>query len=214
MKKTVIIIPAYNEEKTILKVLDSLNEIGFNDILVVNDGSSDSTKQLVFETTSKLISFETNIGYSKAIQKGLEWACKNNFHYAITYDADGEFFAPDVLRIDKILRENNVKVAVGIRENLPRFSEKVINFLSNYMFGIKDYFCGLKGFNVEYLKTEIAKNNCSKNNTQLLSYAIKKNLLIGQIPISLNKALCRKSRFGMNIMSEIRIFNSFIRGFI
>ena len=214
MKKTLIIIPAYNEDKTISDVLSSLNTAGFANILVVDDGSCDSTKEVVLQTASNIISYEKNIGYSKAIQEGLKWACDQQFDFAITYDADGEFFASDALKIDELLRKNMVKVAIGTRYYFPRASEKIINFFTSHVLGIKDYFCGLKGFNLQIFKSEISRRDCSNNNSQLLSYAIKNKMLIAQTPISLNTNSIRESRFGMSLVSEIKILNSFMRGFI
>ena len=85
-KEVLIIIPAYNEEKNIGDVLDSLTQAGiteFADILVVNDASTDATNARVKEKGCTLISNVFNMGYGSAIRIGYKWAVRRNYRYVI-----------------------------------------------------------------------------------------------------------------------------------
>ena len=68
--KTLIIIPAYNEEKNIKKTINSILELNNPDIhyIVINDGSSDSTLQILKENNYSFINLPTNLGIGGAVQ--------------------------------------------------------------------------------------------------------------------------------------------------
>lgn len=92
-KDLLIIMPAYNEEKNIRKVLDQLNtqEItNIADVLVMNDGSSDSTNWIVKEYHHTLVTHVFNLGYGSAIQLGYKYAIRRKYKYVIQMDSDGQ----------------------------------------------------------------------------------------------------------------------------
>lgn len=98
MKDTLIIIPAYNEEKNIAPVLASLNETeisSFADVLVINDASKDATAPLVRSLMDKgynviLQDQVFNMGYGTALQVGYKYAVRRHYKYVIQMDADGQ----------------------------------------------------------------------------------------------------------------------------
>ncbi len=89
--KLLIIIPAYNEEGSILK---TINDITSNkvpaDILVVNDGSKDNTEKLLIENHINHITLPVNLGLTGAVQTGLKYAYENGYDAAIQFDGDGQ----------------------------------------------------------------------------------------------------------------------------
>ncbi len=104
-KEVLIIIPAYNEEKNITKVLDKLEEpeiSEFADILVMNDASQDATNRVVKERNHALVTHVFNLGYGSALQLGYKYAIRRNYKYVIQMDADGQH---DACNIPKIYRE-------------------------------------------------------------------------------------------------------------
>ena len=110
-KEVLIIIPAYNEEKNIGDVLDSLTQAGiteFADILVVNDASTDATNARVKEKGCTLISNVFNMGYGSAIRIGYKWAVRRNYRYVIQMDADGQH---DICNIPVIYEKLKTKDA-------------------------------------------------------------------------------------------------------
>lgn len=95
MKDTLIIIPAYNEEKTIGNLLEQLlstDASRFADILIVNDASKDGTKAAVssFGNRVVLINHVFNQGYGASLKTGYRYAKKNHYQYVIQMDADGQ----------------------------------------------------------------------------------------------------------------------------
>ena len=80
-KEVLIIIPAYNEEKNITKVLDKLEQPeiqAFADVLVMNDASKDATNWIVKDRKHTLVSHVFNLGYGSALQLGYKYAIRRD----------------------------------------------------------------------------------------------------------------------------------------
>lgn len=100
--KTLIIIPAYNEEKSISFVIQEIKNVNPSiDILIVNDGSKDNTSIIAktFDGTT-VIDLPFNLGIGGAMQTGYLYALKNGYEFAVQLDADGQH---DPRELDKIL---------------------------------------------------------------------------------------------------------------
>lgn len=106
-KELLIIIPAYNEEKNISKVLDQLERPEISsvaDILVMNDASSDKTNWMVKERRHAVVTHVFNLGYGSALQLGYKYAIRCRYQYVIQMDADGQHDAVNVLKIYEQLK--------------------------------------------------------------------------------------------------------------
>lgn len=99
VKKFLIIIPAYNEAKSIGKVLDNLK--GY-DVLVVNDASTDNTREIAESKGFKCISHKENKGYCGALVTGYQYALEYDYDYVIQMDADGQH---DTCNIEPLMNE-------------------------------------------------------------------------------------------------------------
>ena len=92
-KELLVIIPAYNEEGNIEKVLEQLEQpqiAKIADILVMNDASSDATNWIVKERKHVLVTHVFNLGYGSALQLGYKYAIRRGYRYVIQMDADGQ----------------------------------------------------------------------------------------------------------------------------
>lgn len=86
-----IIIPAFNEEKVIADTLDKLIACeGEWDIVVVNDGSKDRTEEIVVGKNIRCVSLLVNLGIGTAVQTGYKLARKEDYDWALQFDADGQ----------------------------------------------------------------------------------------------------------------------------
>ena len=89
--KTLLIIPAYNEEESLKATIDSVQkEAPDVDFLIVNDGSSDGTERVCRENHYPFLDLATNLGLAGAFQAGLKYAYRHNYDCAIQFDADGQ----------------------------------------------------------------------------------------------------------------------------
>jgi len=116
VKKILAIIPAYNEEATISKVI---NDIMINnkdiDILVVNDGSTDNTFNEACGFEAMVIDLPYNLGIGGAMQTGYMYAYKNNYDIAIQIDGDGQHDPSDIDEIIRPVINNEVDMIIGSR---------------------------------------------------------------------------------------------------
>ncbi|MCD6166076.1 glycosyltransferase family 2 protein [candidate division KSB1 bacterium] len=128
MDRVLIIIPAYNEEKSIRNVIQTVkSEYPDYDIVVVNDGSRDSTAAIVEKCGVKMISLPFNLGIGGAVQTGLIYAKEYNYDIAIQVDADGQHKPEEVHKLVDILRRGDADMVVG-----SRFLEKT-DYHSSFM---------------------------------------------------------------------------------
>ena len=119
-EKILIIIPAYNEEKSILRVYQGILDYNKNngtnyDVIVINDGSIDNTKQICQENSIPVINLVQNLGIGGAVQTGYKYAYENNYDYAIQYDGDGQHEISCVRDILKPLQNNEADLCVSSR---------------------------------------------------------------------------------------------------
>jgi glycosyltransferase involved in cell wall biosynthesis len=92
-KELLIIIPAHNEEKNIaclLKQLDEPQIAQIADVLVMNDASTDHTKDIIKQSGHTWITHIFNLGYGSALQLGYKYAIRRGYRYVIQMDADGQ----------------------------------------------------------------------------------------------------------------------------
>lgn len=114
--KILIIVPAYNESANIADVIISLNQQHPDcDVLVVDDGSTDSTFNIA-NTTGKcrVVKLFLNLGIGGAVQTGFKFAHRNNYDIAIQFDGDGQHIADEInILVGKI--QNGFDVVIGSR---------------------------------------------------------------------------------------------------
>jgi glycosyltransferase involved in cell wall biosynthesis len=144
-KKTLIIIPAYNEEKTLGKVIRGIKRGADAKILVVNDGSQDKTENVARKNRADVISLPFNLGIGGSVQTGLKYAFLNDFDATVQVDADGQH---DPKYIPKLLKALGSKtdMVIGSRykqkTNYPSsFLRKLGNQIFSYLIEVT---CGQK----------------------------------------------------------------------
>jgi glycosyltransferase involved in cell wall biosynthesis len=131
----VVVIPTYNNCKTIGQVVADVKQYA-NHIIVVNDGSTDDTAQILSKIDSiEILTHERNSGKGTALKNGLCRAKAAGFRYAITIDSDGQHFASDIPTFVNEIEQTPDNLLVGSRniqaDNMPgknTFANKFSNF--------------------------------------------------------------------------------------
>lgn len=114
--KVLIIIPAYNEEDNIKKVIEEVKkDISIADVLVINDCSSDNTEEILKKSKVKYINNIFNVGYAMSIQTGIKYAYDNNYDYVIQMDADGQHIAKEAKKLYDEIKKKNIDIVIGSR---------------------------------------------------------------------------------------------------
>lgn len=116
MNKILVIVPAYNEEKNISRVISDLTNCGLSlDIVVINDGSIDKTEESARKKDCKVISLPFNLGIGGAVQTGFKYAYENDYDFAIQFDGDGQHLASEIGTLLENVINEACDVAIGSR---------------------------------------------------------------------------------------------------
>ncbi|AZA72260.1 DUF2062 domain-containing protein [Chryseobacterium indoltheticum] len=143
-KKICVLIPTYNNEKTLKRVIDGVLDYTEN-IIVINDGSTDSTLQILEKYSITVINLSENKGKGNALKLGFREAKDSGYNYAITIDSDGQHYPDDIpVFVENLLQENEDVLLIGNRnmsqEGIPKkssFGNRFSNFWFWFETGIK-----------------------------------------------------------------------------
>lgn len=159
--KYCIIIPAFNEEQTIGKLVREAGKYCRN-IIVIDDGSPDQTGTEAEKAGATVIRHEVNQGKGAALSTGFQYACDNQFEFLITMDADLQHDPADIPAFIDKYKKTNIPVIIGNRmthnNNMP-FVRKITNlFLSRLLSKtmgqkVPDTQCGYRLFKTSTIRS-------------------------------------------------------------
>lgn len=189
--RVITIIPAYNEEKTIEKVVKGVKE--YSDVLVVNDGSIDHTSTLAINTGAEIVSHSQNMGKGAAIKTGLKYTIKCDYDLMVLLDGDGQHDPQYIpLLLDGM---KDADVIIGSRfdgvnpPNMPlhrRFSNEITTRLIRYVTGyhITDSQCGFRVISKKAAPLFVGISyNDYVYESEVLCKASENNLVVDERPI-------------------------------
>lgn len=138
-KKILLIIPAHNEEDSIKKTIESIKNY---DYIIINDGSTDQTEQILIDNNYNFISLCFNLGIGGAVQTGYKYALENDYDIAVQFDADGQHNAESIKDLLQPIIDNNADFTIGsrfIQKNSTNFKSSFlrrvgIRLISNVIF--------------------------------------------------------------------------------
>ena len=141
LSKLHIVIPAKDEERFIGQVIESIIDLGFENIIVVNDNSSDKTKEIALSHGPKVVVLDhvINLGVGAATKTGIDYALSKNAEYIATIDADHQHNPKDLIPLLKCIITQEVDLVIGSRF-LKRNSIPVSRILFNIIGNIINYF--------------------------------------------------------------------------
>ena len=196
-EKISILIPVYNEEKTIEEILNRVlkeTEGWEKEIIVINDGSNDGTLKILEKFLGKiiLIKLKRNRGKGFALREGFKRA---KGKIIITQDADLEYDPKDYQKLLTPILEGKTKVVYGSRNLNPAnrpssktylYGGKLITAIFNFLFKTKltDINTGYKVFEKDILEDISLKENGFSFCEEFTAQVIKNNLSILEVPIS------------------------------
>ena len=116
VKKVLIVIPAYNEESSIIRVVRGIiNDFPEFDYVVVNDGSKDGTKDVCKKNDFNLLDLRVNLGLSAAFQAGARYALGAGYEYLIQIDGDGQHQPQYIKGMVDYAHNENADIVIGSR---------------------------------------------------------------------------------------------------
>lgn len=116
VKKTLIVIPAHNEQENIGRVLEELRSLNFgHDVLVVNDASSDGTEAELARLGQRSVRLSANLGYGGAVQTGFKYALRHGYDYVVQMDGDCQHDPRSIPVLLEEVQAGRADVALGSR---------------------------------------------------------------------------------------------------
>ncbi len=193
--KTLIVIPAYNEEKSIVRVVDDIiNNYPQYDYVIVNDGSKDNTAKICKEHGYNYVNLPVNLGLAGAFQTGLKYAYLEGYDYAIQFDADGQHrpeYIADIL--DEMQKGYDIVIGSRFVNEKKPFSARMIgSFLISFALRIttgkkiKDPTSGMRMFDKKLLKL-FANNINFGPEPDTLSYLIKCGAKVSEVQVTMDE---------------------------
>lgn len=136
----VVLIPTYNNGGTLAQVISDVKEYA-SDVIVVNDGSTDNTAEILTAIEDiRIISYAENRGKGYALKLGLSRAYEWGYRYAITIDSDGQHYADDIAVFVERIEQSPETLLIGARnltaDNMPS-KNSFANKFSNFWFKIE-----------------------------------------------------------------------------
>ena len=199
--KTLLIVPAYNEEESIEATIISIKETNLEaDFLIVNDGSKDSTVRVCRDNEYPFLDLSTNLGLAGAFQAGMKYAHRHNYDCAIQFDADGQHLPKYIPIIQEAIKENDI--VIGSRfidkkkpKSLRMLGSSLISFAIKITTGVKiaDPTSGMRAFNkrmIEYM----ARGLNFGPEPDTVSFLIKgANAKVLEVPVEMNDRVAGES---------------------
>ena len=202
--KVAIVIPAFNEEKTICNVVQQAKTYG--QPIVINDCSTDDTATIAQEAGAIVITHVNNMGYDSALNSGFKKAYECGYDIIITLDADGQH-NPDLLKkfIEEIVAGSDL--VLGVRDKRPRIAEHIFALYSSIRYGVNDPLCGLKAYKRSTYESLGYFDSYSSIGTELTIHSIKKGLTFSEIPFDVQERM-DSPRFGRLIDANLKILRA------
>ncbi len=201
MSKLLIVIPAYNEEANIARVVNHLiTNYPQYDYVVINDGSRDKTAAVCRAAGFHLIDLPVNLGLAGAFQTGLRYAAENGYDCAMQLDADGqhrpEYIAPMLAEL-----EDGADIVIGSRF-LTVKKPKTLRMLGSYIISwsirlttgraICDPTSGMRMFNRAMVE-EFAQNLNYGPEPDTISYLIKNGAVVKECQVKMGERVAGQS---------------------
>lgn len=226
--KTILIIPAYNEESSIYKTIELIIRAKY-DYIIINDGSTDNTTKILKENNYNHINLISNLGIGGAVQTGYKYAYEMGYNIAIQFDADGQH---DITYIDKLIepiKNHQANLVIGScfidKSNKNYRSSKArrlgIRFLSNVikLFSgrrIHDPTSGFRAADRQVIE-RFATSYPLEYPEPVSEFELLKstNFKIKEVPVKMNKRVAGKSSIsswktlyaGINVLLSIIILS-------
>lgn len=192
INNTIVVIPSYNEARTIGDIVGNIVEMGLT-VLVIDDGSVDATERIALDAGAMVLRHRKNLGKGYSVRQGIRYVIeKTNFEWMIMMDGDGQHHTEDIPILMEASKDGDVNIVSGNRmmqtKSMPsmrywtnRFTSLVISSMCHQK--IPDTQCGYRLVRVEALKDMKLESYKYDIESEMLIQAARKNMKIRSVPI-------------------------------
>ncbi len=189
-----VIVPAYNEEKRIGRVISGLFEHGYNNVVVVDDGSVDNTSKEARLLGATVLTHPVNRGQGAALQTGHEFVFARGAEVVVHFDGDGQFNPEDIAPAVELVRSGECDVILGSklmddRSKIPWTKRHIIipiaRFLNRLFTGAKlsDVHNGFRVLNRKAVEKIEIRNSGMAHNTEIVRKIRESGLKFKELPV-------------------------------
>lgn len=192
MKTIYIVLPAYNEEQAVGPVLRSLQREGYENLVVVDDGSTDKTAEIAAESGADVYRHAINRGLGGALGTGIRAALEKGADIIVTFDSDGQHNPKDIKRLIQPLQKGTADVVIGSRLVNPRgmpfirrIGNRGLNIITYALFGVwtTDSQSGLRAFSRHAAEKIAIKTNRMEVSSEIIKEIGRNHLRLKEVPI-------------------------------
>lgn len=209
--KSIVLIPAYNEEKSIQTTVADIKENapGF-DYVIINDCSADGTLKVCEDEGLHVLNLPINLGIGGAVQTGYLYAYKNGYDYAVQFDGDGQHDAKYLVEMQEYMEQNKLDMLIGSRfiekegfqsSGLRRFGIRYFSALIKLLTGtrITDPTSGMRMVNRDIIKLYADSYPKDYPEPESAVAIINRGKVVGEYPV-----IMRERTGGVSSISPIR----------
>lgn len=192
--KTLVLIPAKNEEKKIGSVVSQVKSENF-EVLVVDDGSTDATARIARNAGAKVLIHAVNRGQGASLKTGIAWALEKDYEAVVFFDADGQMKAEEIKKLLEPLYLEKYEAVLGSRflgktENMPfsrYFTLKSALFFTKITTGLKltDVHNGFQAWSREGLQKMALNQDRQAYASEILNEIAKKRIKFTEVPVTI-----------------------------
>mgnify|MGYP000494648783 CR=1 FL=1 len=208
--KKIVIIPAYNEQESILKTINDIRDNAPEfDYVVVNDCSKDETLKVCRENKIHVLNLPINLGIGGAVQTGYLYAYRNGYDIAVQFDGDGQHDAKFLEMMAEVLNQNNYDMVIGSRfiENegfqssaVRRFGIRFFEVFIKILFGkkITDATSGMRMCNRKVMELFIKDYPKDYPEPETVARLLRHKYFVKEVPV-----IMRERQAGVSSISSV-----------
>jgi len=206
--RVLVIIPAYNEEKSIGRVIKEIKENApGSDVVVIDDGSIDTTSRIARQNGTVVLSHSINLGAGAATQTGYQYALKHSYQFVVQLDADGQHSPRYINDLLNVLKNDSIDIAIGSRflgereykiSWVRKSGMKILAFITSFVIGQKitdssSGFRALKRKAVDFFAYINYPSDYQDADVIILAHSA--GFRIKEVPVTMYESISGKSMF-------------------
>lgn len=187
--RIIVIIPAYNEERTVGTVVRRVRE-HIPDVFVVDDGSGDATGERARWAGAVVVRHCVNRGLGAALGTGIAAALRSGADAIVTLDADGQHDPAEIAALTAPMRDGRVDLVIGVRSWMGapihrRWFNRIANVVTRMLFGVQcaDTQSGFRCFSRTAAERIAIRTNRMEVSSEIIAEAARHDLRIVEVPI-------------------------------